>query len=81
MGHDCGTWGTLGPEPNKRDSLYVLRFEQEDHQEFKKLVHGAVDRPTRERDSVPSPQMHPLEMLPDADGKEGAHIVIQARKN
>src|ERR1035438_7583981 len=56
MGHNCGTRGTVRPEPNERDSLHALRLERKYHQEFEQFVHGTIDRPSREGDAVPIPQ-------------------------
>jgi len=45
------------------------------------VVHGTVDRPTRERKIVAKFQMKFLKMLPDPDGKNGPDKIIHLRES
>src|SRR5439155_7017575 len=55
MCHHGATRSAFRPEPDKRDPIYLLRFQAQEQNSLQNLIHTPIDRPAWEEQLVPSP--------------------------
>src|SRR5712692_8043361 len=63
VSEDGATAGTIGPEPDEWDSVDRVGLQNQGKQGFHEIVDGAINRPARKTQSVPTSQVQSLEML------------------